>query len=244
MRHNLVNWVYYTTYVMRRDQNSVNLQAHADNLVSSYDDLTSPPSTLMWHACIVSVYRTCLRVVETGEIVEIPFLHVRWLADDEDQTDRGRRLPRMGFHDASKLSSNVFGLFDSAWITRRVHLIAGFAHGKTRIFFRAVQLLMSILLTSKMSRIGAGDMLACNLNSVVDHKHDLTQFAALQIGTFTLATLLYCPAMQRNIAPVELVELLHQQHRSITSGSLSRRRSMGGSRRLKKSLLYPTLSRR
>jgi hypothetical protein len=91
-------------------------------------------------------------------------------------------------------------------------------------------------------------MLACKLNSVIGHKHNLTQIVALQIKTFTLATLLHCPAMQRNIAPVELVDLLYQQHHSITSGSLRRRRRgrrrMRRSQCMKKSLLYPTLSRR
>jgi hypothetical protein len=48
--------VYYTAYDMRRDQNSFNPQVHADILVSSYDDSTSPPSTLMWHARVIGVY--------------------------------------------------------------------------------------------------------------------------------------------------------------------------------------------
>jgi hypothetical protein len=124
--------VYYTTYDMRRDQSSINPRAHADILVSGYDDSTSPPSMLMWHARVIGIYHTRIQVVETGEIIEIPFLHVRWLADDENQTDRGRRLPRIGFYNASESPGDVFGFLDPAWVTCGVHLIPAFAHGRTK----------------------------------------------------------------------------------------------------------------
>jgi hypothetical protein len=55
--------VYYTTYDMRRDQSSINPRAHADILVSGYDDSTSPP----FHSCMYDGSpMTKTRLIEAG----------------------------------------------------------------------------------------------------------------------------------------------------------------------------------
>jgi hypothetical protein len=87
---------------------------------------------LVWHAWEIDIYHTSIQVVKTGEIIEILVRHLRWLANDEGQTDVGRHLLRVGFYDSSKLLSDAFGFLDLACVARGAHLIPASPHRKSK----------------------------------------------------------------------------------------------------------------
>ena len=64
--------VNYTTYDMRREQDSLNPRTHANIMVlSQEDDLTAHP---YWYACIIGIYHTFILHESSPEPILIKFL--------------------------------------------------------------------------------------------------------------------------------------------------------------------------
>jgi hypothetical protein len=125
--------VFYTTYDMRRDHDSINSRTHPDILISSYDETTDPPSMVMWHASVIGIYHARVQRISGGPAKPMHFLHVRWFAEDTQQTHTARRLRRLGFYDLEKDPNHAFGFVDPAWVTRGTHILPAYHHGKSAL---------------------------------------------------------------------------------------------------------------
>jgi hypothetical protein len=135
-RHKVLR-VNYTTYDMRRSQDSLNPRTHADVMVLSHEDQDdgSKPHPY-WYARIIGIFHAQVRHVgphsRSTDPQKIEFLWVRWFGRDLSQ-DTGfetKRLHRLGFIPAID-SADAFGFLDPNEIVRGVHLIPAFAHRRT-----------------------------------------------------------------------------------------------------------------
>ena len=91
----------YTTYDLRRSQDSINIRTHSDVMViAGEDDEDSHP---YWYARVIGIFHADVRyrnplddVVDTWPM---EFLWVRWLERNLSQRSglEARRLPRIGF---------------------------------------------------------------------------------------------------------------------------------------------------
>lgn len=86
-----------------------------------------------WYGRIIGIFHVRVRHIQPGpyapDIQHIPFLYVRWFGRDTSfRSGFGhRRYPRIGFDDPEY----AFTFLDPDQIIRGVHLIPGFAHGKS-----------------------------------------------------------------------------------------------------------------
>ncbi|KAI0337344.1 hypothetical protein BDW22DRAFT_1468571 [Trametopsis cervina] len=145
-RHNRIYFtktlrVNYTTYDMRRDQDSLNPRNHADVMVLAHEDEDSIGNTHpYWYARIIGVCHAQVRYLgadsRSNEYERIEFLWIRWFG--RDMTAPGgfntRRLHRVGFLDADE--PGAFGFLDPAVVIRAVHLIPAFHYGRTDDWLR------------------------------------------------------------------------------------------------------------
>lgn len=130
-RHKVLR-VNYTTYDGRRRQDSLNPRNHADFMTLSHEtDATNPHP--FWYGRIIGIFHVRVRNFKPGpyapEIQHIPFLYVRWFGRDTSFRSgfSHKRYPRIGFDDPEY----AFAFLDPDQIIRGVHLIPGFAHGKS-----------------------------------------------------------------------------------------------------------------
>ncbi|PSR76359.1 hypothetical protein PHLCEN_2v8499 [Hermanssonia centrifuga] len=128
--------INYTTYDMRRDQDSINPRTHADIMVlSPEEDQTHP----YWFGRVLGIYHAFVMYTGLGsestslEYKRTDFLWVRWFGPcpGESVGFRKRRLPQIGFIPYEKRDAGPFGFLDPALVVRAVHLIPAFHHGKT-----------------------------------------------------------------------------------------------------------------
>ncbi|KAF8815986.1 hypothetical protein BYT27DRAFT_7185715 [Phlegmacium glaucopus] len=111
--------VNYTTYDLRRLQDSINPCTHPDIMLLSHDNEQHP----YWYARVIGIFH--VDVIHTGPLLKSPykqcvdFLWIRWFGRDLDHRAGwlAQRLHRVGFLDAEQ--PGAFG----------IHLIPGFAYG-------------------------------------------------------------------------------------------------------------------
>ncbi|KAH9932168.1 hypothetical protein B0H21DRAFT_867145 [Amylocystis lapponica] len=126
--------INYTTYDMRRDQDSINPRTHADIMVLSHEDPEGDPHPY-WYARVVGVFHVYARQRGSDGVYSEPtrlvFLWVRWYGLDMDHLWgwKAKRLPRVGFLDNAE--PGAFGFLDPEQVIRAVHLIPAFAYGRT-----------------------------------------------------------------------------------------------------------------
>lgn len=138
-RHKVMR-INYTTYDVRRAQDSVNPRNHADIMVLAHEDDDVPVADsnspeAYWYARIIGIFHTY--VVHTGpesvtsDPQRMDFLWVRWFGQDPSHRSgfRAKRLPRVGFIPSD--DDGAFGFLDPQEVIRAVHLMPAFAHGKT-----------------------------------------------------------------------------------------------------------------
>lgn len=133
-RHKVLR-VNYTTYDLRRAQDSLNPRTHADIMVLSpqkeCDDDEDHP---YWYARIVGIFH--VNVLHTGpdshsrEPQRMEFLFVRWFGRDLTPTAgwSTKRLHRLGFVPGNDV--DAFGFLDPQQCIRAVHLMPAFAWGR------------------------------------------------------------------------------------------------------------------
>ncbi|THU87920.1 hypothetical protein K435DRAFT_680849, partial [Dendrothele bispora CBS 962.96] len=131
-RHKVVR-INYTTYDLRRDQDSVNPRTHPDIIVLSPENSPHP----FTYGRVVGVFHANVRFKETLNLPavrhhRVDFLWVRWYQFDSDYPSgwQGKRLHRLSFLDSR--SSSAFGFVDPADVLRGVHIIPAFHYGKTQ----------------------------------------------------------------------------------------------------------------
>lgn len=103
--------VNYTTYDLRREQDSINPRTRPDIMMLSHetDELRHP----YWYARVIRIFH----------------VNVRHFGADSTSGFTARRLHRIGFVEAG--DPDAFGFVDPDVVLRGVHLIPSFAHGHT-----------------------------------------------------------------------------------------------------------------
>lgn len=125
--------VNYTTYDIRRDQDSMNPRTHADVMVLSQE--SGPNAHPYWYARILGVFH--VRVVHLGpaatnrSVQHLEFLWVRWfgMVPGHRYGSKLARLPKIGF--VPDDDALAFGFLDPSLIIRGCHLIPAFNEGRT-----------------------------------------------------------------------------------------------------------------
>jgi hypothetical protein len=120
--------INYTTYNVRRSQDSLNPCTHSDIMLLSQDH-----SHPYWHTRIVGIFHAM--VVKTGpklksrEPKKMEFLFVRWFGLGEEIGGwKAKKLHQIGLVDGDA----AFGFVDPADVIRAIHLIPRFAQGRTK----------------------------------------------------------------------------------------------------------------
>lgn len=130
--------INYTTYNVRRAQDSLNPRTHADFMVLAHEDDDDKTAHPYWYGRIVGIFHAYIRHTGTASITfdaqQVNFLWVRWYRRDLSYHSgfRAKRLHRLGFIDST--DDGAFGFLDPNEIIRAVHLIPAFTHGKTTEF--------------------------------------------------------------------------------------------------------------
>jgi hypothetical protein len=136
-RHQVLR-VNYTTYDLRRDQDSVNPRTHPYIMLLSREETGGGPAGHpYWYARIIGIYHTF--VTHSGphsrsnKRQRMDFLHVRWLGDEANYNSgwKIRRLHRLCFLDSHV--ARAFGFVDPSEVIRGVHLIPAFEYGRTKL---------------------------------------------------------------------------------------------------------------
>ncbi|KAI0684253.1 hypothetical protein C8T65DRAFT_593884, partial [Cerioporus squamosus] len=132
--HNIMR-CNYTTYDMRRDQDSINPRTHPDIVLPDND-----PQHPFAYARVIKILHA--DVCYTGPDATaasrrwrpLNILWVRWFELDTSYVSgfQHRRLPRLQFVDADHPSLNPFGFIDPSNVLRASYLMPAFNHGETK----------------------------------------------------------------------------------------------------------------
>jgi hypothetical protein len=129
--------VNYTTYDMRREQDTINPRTRPDIMLLSHEDsdeLEGNPYHPYWYARVLGIFHVNVKhsgpSSRTPHVQKIELLYVRWFGRDFVHAAgwSARRLHRVGFLPPD--SPGAFGFIDPFDIIRGVHMIPAFAHGK------------------------------------------------------------------------------------------------------------------
>lgn len=131
--------VYYTTYDMRRECDSLNPRRQADFMVASKEPAHAAHPYQYGRVLGIFHAMVCHRghnaTSATPQLVH--FILVRWFTVDcnEDGTPTGgwknRRLHRLSFAPANDPDHPAFSIIDPATIIRAVHIVPAFRYGRT-----------------------------------------------------------------------------------------------------------------
>jgi hypothetical protein len=132
--------VNYTTYDLRRDQDSMNPRTHCDVMVVSPEK--GPKVHPFWYARVLGVFHT--KVLHTGpnsnnhSVQHMEFLWVRWfgLEPGYKSGSSHARLPKIGF--VHEFDDSAFGFLDPSQVLRGCHLVPAFASGRTSELLQTV----------------------------------------------------------------------------------------------------------
>jgi hypothetical protein len=125
--------VNYTTYDMRRNQDSINPKTHPDILMLASG--ASYITNQYFFGRVIGIYHVdVVHVATAPQSQRIEFLHVRFFEPDNEYEGgfNLRRFPRIKFIDA--YDPDAFGFVDPARVIRGAHIIPAFAHSTTDEF--------------------------------------------------------------------------------------------------------------
>ena len=130
--------VNYTTYDIRRDQDSMNPRTHCDVMVvsSEKEDGAHP----FWYARVLGVFHTDVLHVGPGalnrSVQRMDFLWVRWFGVEQNYQAGSHmaRLPKIGFVP----DDSAFGFLDPSLVLRGCHLVPCYADGRTSLLLSTV----------------------------------------------------------------------------------------------------------
>lgn len=125
----------YTTYDLRRDQDTVNPRTHADVIVLSDEDGKEDPHPY-WYARVVGIFHVFVQIFDThtsrlGQQMRMDVLQVRWFGrcDNIKAGWAVKRLYQVAFLPLDHI--DTFGFLDPEQVVRGSHLIPRFACGQT-----------------------------------------------------------------------------------------------------------------
>jgi hypothetical protein len=126
--HNVLR-INFTTYDMRRAQDSINIRTHPFIMVLAHENDVDADPHPYWYAKVLGIYHVYVRVSDHTEPQRIEFLWVHWFGRDPDHQGGfdARRSFRIGLMDREDRTS--YGFIDPNDVLRGVHLIPAFASG-------------------------------------------------------------------------------------------------------------------
>ncbi|KAI6112660.1 hypothetical protein F5141DRAFT_1003094, partial [Pisolithus sp. B1] len=128
--------VNYTTYDMRREQDTITPRTHRDIMVLAHEDEQTHP---YWYARVVRIFHVDVEYRDPITHVcmsptRMNFLFVRWFQRDNSPAGwAAKRLQRLEFFDQDNLT-DAFGFLDPDCVIRCAHLIPAFAYSTTDEF--------------------------------------------------------------------------------------------------------------
>ena len=135
--------INYTTYDMRRSQDSINPRTNSDIMLMSHENESNEhASHPYWYARVIGIFHADVRhsgpLSKSADFLRMEFLWVRWFGRDLNWTGGWgtKRLHRVGFITCDDLDDS-FGFVDPNDVVRAAHLIPAFAHGRTPEFMSA-----------------------------------------------------------------------------------------------------------
>jgi hypothetical protein len=130
--------INYTTYDLRRAQDSINTRTRADIMVLACEDLDDHTSHPYWYGRVIGIYHANVKHIGTdsrsSQTKKMDFVWVRWFQRNNANRYRdgwkARALPRIEFtpYDGEL---DAFGFLDPNLIIRGVHVIPAFAYDRT-----------------------------------------------------------------------------------------------------------------
>lgn len=131
--HSLLR-INYTTYDLRREQDTINPLTRADVMLLSQEDVRIHP---YWYARVIRIFHVLVehqadQNAEFSPAERMNVLFVRWFQRDSN-FDAGwdaKRLHRLQFFEA-EAGEEAFGFVDPNSVIRGIHLIPAFAFGST-----------------------------------------------------------------------------------------------------------------
>ncbi|KAF7795294.1 hypothetical protein EIP86_006448, partial [Pleurotus ostreatoroseus] len=134
-RHKCVR-INYTTYDMRRDQDTINPRTRADVMVLNPGEHEKPKDEQhpYWYARVCGVFHANVVYTGPGSTTRQPqrmeFLWVRWFGIEPGTENPWKRLrlPLVGFVPDDELGA--FGFLDPQHVIRGVHMILAFSFGR------------------------------------------------------------------------------------------------------------------
>lgn len=132
--------INYTTYNVRRDQDSMNPRTHSDVMVlSSEKEVNAHPYR---YAHVMGIFHA--RIIHVGPdsrdnlVQNMEFLWVRWYGQvpGHNFSLKDARLPKIGF--VPDTDDQAFGFLDPSLVIRGRHLIPTFAEGQTTELLNAL----------------------------------------------------------------------------------------------------------
>ena len=123
--------VNYTTFDMRRGQDSVNIRTHPYIMALAHEDEGEDEQHPYWYAKVLGIFHVNIRISGNFDVVRMDFLWVHWFGRDPDHPGgfKKRRLHRIGLLDSTSPTS--FGFLNPSDVLRAVHLIPVFSIGRT-----------------------------------------------------------------------------------------------------------------
>lgn len=131
-RHKVLR-INYTTYDLRRAQDSLNPRTHSDIMILSHEDLENAHP--YWYARIIGIFHVDVQYrgpeLHKHAPERIDFLWVRWFARNRNLKTGWamRRLPCIGFYPQGE--TEAFGFINPEQVVRAAHLIPAFRFGRT-----------------------------------------------------------------------------------------------------------------
>jgi hypothetical protein len=125
--------VNFTTYDVRRDQDTMNPRTHCDVMVLSHE--TGTTAHPFWYARVLGVFH--VQVFHVGPTAKslskqyMEFLWVRWFGTVPGYRygPNVARLPKIGF--LADTDEAAFGFLDPSLVIRGCHLVPAFVDGRT-----------------------------------------------------------------------------------------------------------------
>ena len=120
--------INYTTYDLRRAQDSINMRTHPYVMTLGHEDeegdTTRHP---YWYAKILGIFHVNVRLSDRMEIDRMEFLWVHWFGREPGHEGgfESRRLHRIGLTDSE--DSTSYGFINPRDVLRGVHLIPAFS---------------------------------------------------------------------------------------------------------------------
>jgi hypothetical protein len=115
--------INYTSYDLRRCQDSINPRTHANIMLL---DPNGDADDSFWFARVVGIFH--VNVSFRGKVSMMHLLWVRWFGNNNKYKSgfKHKRLPRIGF-----LANDAMGFVDPDDVIRAAHIIPAFSHGRT-----------------------------------------------------------------------------------------------------------------